>query len=244
MQKLEDEPRIEFENFHHAYDGLREDDFNRDWFGAWCAGRTGYPLVDACMRAVCATGYLNFRMRAMLVSFASYDLWLHWREPAVFLARQWLDYEPGIHYSQMQMQSGTTGINTVRVYDPTKQAYEQDPEGVFIRRWVPELATVPHAYIHEPWRMPTEVQRKHTCVLGRTYPLPIVDHASAARLAHARMAALRRETATQEQARAVLLRHGSRKDVRHRLKILRTGEAHQLPLDFSFEDEGVEEESN
>ncbi len=237
MQKLEDEPHIEFENFNHAYDGLRENDFNRDWFEVWCAGRTGYPLIDACMRAVCATGYLNFRMRAMLVSFASYDLWLHWREPGVFLARQWLDYEPGIHYSQMQMQSGTTGINTVRIYDPTKQAHDQDPEGVFIRRWVPELASVPLAYIHEPWRMPTEVQHKHGCVLGRDYPFPIVDHASVARLAHTRIAALRHEPTTKEQARAVLLRHGSRKDARRRLKTLRMDAAQQLPLDFPGEDE-------
>ena len=242
MQKLEDEPRIEFENFNHAYDGLREDDFNRDWFEAWCAGRTGYPLVDACMRAVCATGYLNFRMRAMLVSFASYDLWLHWREPGVFLARQWLDYEPGIHYSQMQMQSGTTGINTVRVYDPTKQAHEQDPDGQFIRRWVPELAAVPQAYIHEPWHMPTEVQRKRSCLLGRDYPLPIVDHASTVRLSRSRIAALRRESATQEQARAVLIRHGSRKDARRRLKTLHPGEAQQLPLGLPFADERLEEE--
>ena len=240
MQKLEDEPRIEFENFNHAYDGLRENDFNRDWFEAWCAGRTGYPLVDACMRAVCATGYLNFRMRAMLVSFASYDLWLHWREPGVFLARQWLDYEPGIHYSQMQMQSGTTGINTVRIYDPTKQAHDQDPDGEFIRRWVPELVNVPRAYIHEPWRMPTDVQHKHNCVLGRTYPLPLVDHMSAARVAHTRIAALRRRTATKEQSRAVLLRHGSRKEASRRLKTLQTGETHQLPLGFLFEDEGAE----
>ncbi len=240
MQKLEDEPRIEFENFNHAYDGLREQDFNRDWFEAWCAGRTGYPLIDACMRAVCATGYLNFRMRAMLVSFASYDLWLHWREPGVFLARQWLDYEPGIHYSQMQMQAGTTGINTIRIYDPTKQARDQDPEGIFIRRWVSELASVPHAYIHEPWRMPIEVQRKHGCILERDYPLPIVDHASAARLAHNRIAALRHKITTKEQARAVLLRHGSRKDARRRLKTLHVDVVQQLPLDFSDEEKNTE----
>jgi len=239
MQKLEDEPRIEFENFNHAYDGLRENQFNRDWFEAWCAGRTGYPLIDACMRAVCSTGYLNFRMRAMLVSFASYDLWLHWREPGMFLARQWLDYEPGIHYSQMQMQSGTTGINTVRVYDPTKQAQDQDPDGEFIRRWVPELATIPHTYIHMPWRMPTDVQHKHNCVLGRTYPLPIVDHTISSRTAHTRIAALRRLSATKEQSRVVLIRHGSRKDASHRLKILRAGEAQQLSFDFSHEDESA-----
>ena len=81
------------------------------------------------MRQLRATGWLNFRMRAMLVSFAAYHLWLHWREPGLFLARQFLDFEPGIHWSQMQMQSGTTGINTLRIYSPSKQARDQDPQG-------------------------------------------------------------------------------------------------------------------
>ena len=101
MQKLEDEPEIEFRNFNRAYDGLREDEFNDEYFEAWCHGRTGYPMVDACMRALHQTGWINFRMRAMLVSFASYHLWLHWRQPALYLARLFLDYEPGIHYSQI-----------------------------------------------------------------------------------------------------------------------------------------------
>ncbi|WP_240538288.1 FAD-binding domain-containing protein [Rhodoferax sp. PAMC 29310] len=150
MQKLEDEPDIEFHNFARAFDGLREDEFNEAHFLAWCQGRTGYPMVDACMRSLVATGWLNFRMRAMLVSFASYHLWLHWRPTGLFLARQFLDYEPGIHWSQMQMQSGTSGINTLRMYSPTKQAKDQDPVGHFIRRWVPELARVPLPYLAEP----------------------------------------------------------------------------------------------
>ena len=94
MQKLEDEPDIEFNNFARVCDGLREDEFNDAHFAAWCEGRTGYPMVDACMRSLIATGWLNFRMRAMLVSFASYHLWLHWRPTGLFLARQFLDYEP------------------------------------------------------------------------------------------------------------------------------------------------------
>ena len=211
MQKLEDEPAIEWRNFARACDGLREDAFNDAYFAAWCDGRTGYPMVDACMRSLKATGWLNFRMRAMLVSFASYHLWLHWRPTGLFLARQFLDFEPGIHWSQMQMQSGTTGINTLRMYSPTKQAKDQDPQGLFIRRWVPELARVPLPYLAEPWKMPAELQRTAGCTLGADYPLPIVDEKQALRAAKDRLYALRQTAAARDEASAVQARHGSRK---------------------------------
>lgn len=215
MQKLEDEPRIEFENFSHAFDGLREEfsatDEGREGLRRWQAGLTGYPMVDACMRAVRATGWLNFRMRAMVASFASYHLWLHWREPALYLARHFLDFEPGIHFSQFQMQSGTTGINTVRIYSPSKQALEQDPKGVFIRRWVPELAGVPESWLSQPHLMPADMQRRCGCVIGKDYPAPIVDHQSAVASARQKMAAVRRQPATREESRRVLRKHGSRK---------------------------------
>ena len=109
MQKLEDEPAIEFHNFVRGFDGLRENDFDDARFAAWAEGRTGYPMVDACMRCLHETGWINFRMRAMLMSFAAYHLWLHWRPAGLHLARLFVDYEPGIHWSQCQMQSGTTG---------------------------------------------------------------------------------------------------------------------------------------
>ncbi len=211
MQKLEDEPGIEFHNFARVCDGLRENDFNEAYFGAWCAGRTGYPMVDACMRSLVATGWLNFRMRAMLVSFASYHLWLHWRQTGLFLARQFLDCEPGIHWSQMQMQSGTTGINTLRIYSPTKQAQDQDPQGVFIRRWVPELARVPLPYLAEPWKMDVSVQRMAGCVIGVDYPAPVVEDKAAVKAAKDRMYGLRKSAEAREEAGAVQARHGSRK---------------------------------
>ena len=211
MQKLEDEPDIEFHNFARVCDGLREDDFNDAHFAAWCEGRTGFPMVDACMRSLVATGWLNFRMRAMLVSFASYHLWLHWRQPGLFLARQFLDFEPGIHWSQMQMQSGTTGINTLRMYSPAKQAQDQDPEGLFIRRWVPELARVPLPYLAEPWKMDISVQRMAACVIGRDYPASIVDDKVAIQAAKDRMYGLRQSQEAREEAGAVQARHGSRK---------------------------------
>ena len=215
MQKLEDEPRIEFGNFVRAYDGLREEFTNstegRRRFEAWKDGLTGYPMVDACIRCVKATGWLNFRMRAMLASFSAYHLWLHWREPAVWLGSHFLDFEPGIHFSQFQMQSGTSGINTVRIYSPAKQAAEQDPDGEFILRWVPEMRGVPVSWLARPEQMPAELQIRSGCVIGRDYPAPIVEHTVAVKEARERIAAVRRQTATRSQARAVFVRHGSRK---------------------------------
>ena len=214
MQKLEDEPAIEQANMWRAADGLREEEFSRERYEAWAAGRTGYPLVDACMRSLLATGWLTFRMRALLVSFASYSLWLDWRPTGLHLARQFLDFEPGIHWSQLQMQSGTTGINTLRIYNPDKQAIEQDPHGVFIRRWLPELNGVPDAHIHQPWTMPAPVQQAAGCLIGRDYPEPIVDHILAMRSAKARFTALRHDPAARAEARGVADRHGSRRDRR------------------------------
>lgn len=211
MQKLEDQPDIEFRNFARACDGLREDAFDPARFAAWCEGRTGYPMVDACMRSLRATGWLNFRMRAMLVSFASYHLWLHWRETGLFLARQFLDFEAGIHWSQMQMQSGTTGINTLRIYSPTKQAREHDPDGVFIRRWLPELARVPLPYLAEPWRMSRDEQRAAGCIIGGDYPAPIVPDAPAVKRAKDRLYGLRAKPEARSEANAIQSRHGSRK---------------------------------
>lgn len=220
MQKLEDDPRIEFENFSRAYDGLREPftetPDGRERLAAWQEGLTGFPMVDACMRAVRATGWLNFRMRAMVMSFASYGLWLHWRPTAVHLGRCFLDFEPGIHFSQAQMQSGTTGINTLRIYSPAKQVVDHDPRGVFIRRWVPELAGVPDAYLPSPERMPLEIQEAAGCVVGVDYPKPVVDIRAATAEAKRRMQAVRSGEAARVEARRVVARHGSRLRSRHR----------------------------
>lgn len=211
MQKLEDEPRIEFENMARVYDGLREEAWKEARFQAWCAGQTGYPMVDACIRALHARSWINFRMRAMLMSFSSYHLWLHWRRPAIFLGRHFLDYEPGIHYSQAQMQSGTTGINTVRIYSPAKQVKDHDPTGVFIRQWVPELMGVPDAYIANPECMPRDVQRKAGCRIGKDYPAPIVDHKEATDFARKQIYGRRREARAREESQQIYAKHGSRR---------------------------------
>jgi deoxyribodipyrimidine photo-lyase len=211
MQKLEDQPSLEFVNQARAYDGLRENDFDEPRFAAWCEGRTGFPMIDACMRALHATGWINFRMRAMLMSFASYHLWLHWRPTALSLARQFLDFEPGIHYPQSQMQSGVTGINTIRIYSPAKQARDNDPSGEFIRRFVPELALVPLPYLAEPHLIPPIVAADIGFRIGIDYPLPIVDHAEAVTRAKSRIYAIRRRGEARSEATQVYLKHGSRK---------------------------------
>jgi len=211
IQKLESEPAIEFHNLQRACDGLRDTDAAGARLDAWRRGETGYPLVDACMRALQHSGWLNFRMRALVVSFAAYQLWLHWREPALHLARVFTDYEPGIHYCQMQMQSGTTGINTLRIYNPLKQSLDQDPDGRFIRRWVPELAPLPTHWLHQPWAMPATVQHSLGCRIGSDYPPPLVNHEQAAREARLRFTPVRRDQAANREADAIRARHGSRR---------------------------------
>ena len=236
MQKLEDAPDIEHRNIHPAYDGMRpppDPGGSSSLLSAWESGETGLPFVDACMRSLRATGWLNFRMRAMVMSVASYQLWLDWRAPGLHLARLFTDYEPGIHWPQVQMQSGTTGINIVRIYNPVKQGYDQDPAGAFVRRWVPELAAVPDPFIHEPWRWVGASD-----ILGRTYPIPIVDHAQAARFARQRIWSVRRGEAFRDQANAIQDKHGSRRSglsqqSQRRVRARRSAGA-QLPLPLAL----------
>lgn len=206
IQKLEDEPKLEFENLHKAYNGIRSPEANEERLHAWMNGQTGLPFVDACMRSLTATGWLNFRMRAMVTAVASYHLWLDWRKPGEHLARQFTDYEPGIHWPQIQMQSGTTGINTIRIYNPVKQGYDQDPEGLFVRRWVPELADIDTSFLQEPWKA-----ENAGSILGKTYPFPIVDHLSAAKDARQKIWAVRRGDKYRGQANSIQKKHGSRK---------------------------------
>lgn len=206
MQKLEDAPSIEFANLHPAYDGLRPEIADAAMLHAWSAGETGFPFVDACMRALHQHGWINFRMRAMLMSFASYHLWLPWRDSGLHLARMFTDYEPGIHWPQVQMQSGTTGINTMRIYNPVKQGYDQDADGAFVRAYLPELAVVPEAFVHEPWRW--DGARN---ILGRAYPAPVVDNVAAARAAREALSAVRKGAGHRAVAKTIANKHGSRK---------------------------------
>ena len=220
IQKLESEPRIEFENMQRSMDGLRDTVTDLEKFNAWSTGHTGWPLVDACMRCLRQTGWINFRMRAMVQSIASYHYWIHWRVTSLHLARLFTDYEPGIHYPQAQMQSGTTGINTARIYNPIKQSLDQDPEGVFIRRWVPELEQVSKEWIHMPWKMPHNLQKESACIIGKDYPEPLVDHEIAAREARQKLSLWRKQTPAREESRRILKKHGSRKRPAKRRRVV------------------------
>ena len=209
IQKLESEPAIEFRNVNRGFDGLRNEaeitPEEATKLIAWAQGTTGLPFVDACMRSLIATGWINFRMRAMLVSFASYHLWLHWRATGCHLARLFTDYEPGIHWSQFQMQSGVTGINTIRIYNPIKQSIDQDPDGIFIRTWLPELSGLAPEFIHEPWKSPAP---------PKGYPAPIVDVQLAARAAKERIYGKKAEKVVKDIAQTVYQKHGSRSPAR------------------------------
>ena len=210
IQKLESQPSIEFNNMNREFDGMRENEFDEGRFEAWCRGETGFPMIDACMRALQLNGWINFRMRAMLLSFATYQLWLHWRKPAIFLARHFIDFEPGIHYSQVQMQAGVTGINTLRVYSPKKQLLDQDPKGVFVRRYLPELSAVPISDLAEPHVMPPLLQLGSGFQAGVHYPLPIVDPEESYRRAKERIFEWKNRPEVRKAAQKVLQRHSAR----------------------------------
>jgi len=206
IQKFEMECQMEFRSVNKGYQNLVKP-INKKFISAWEKGKTGYPLIDASMRCVVETGYLNFRMRALLVSFLTHHLWQPWQSGVIHLARNFLDFEPGIHYSQFQMQAGETGINMIRIYNPTKNAKEHDKEGIFIKKWIPELKKIPTPLLFEPWKMSLIDQETYECKIGKDYPNPIVDISETYKYAASKLWRIKSDPKVKEESSRILQKH-------------------------------------
>ena len=196
-QRLESEPALEFHSLHPCYRDLAYENDER-LHAVWREGNTGFPLVDAVMRCLEATGFVNFRMRAMVVSFACHVLHLDWRLIHPHLACVFRDYDPGIHLNQLQMQAGVVGLNTIRVYSPAKQLADWDADCRFVKQWIPELKEIPAENILHGDRLPG-------------YPPPIVAFAERSKQMTSLLYGIRKSAAAREATPAVLFKHGSRK---------------------------------
>ena len=212
IQKFDSECEMEFMPLNAGYRDFpyRDDDQVTADIQRWSEGNTGIPMIDACMRCLEQTGYINFRMRAMLVSFVTHHLNIDWRLASLPLAQRFLDFEPGIHYPQIQMQASVTGINTIRIYNPIKQSKEQDEDGSFKQLWCPELRSLTKDELHEPWL----VSNGSNSVEVLAYPKPMIDLAAAAKRARERLWSYRKREAVTERIPAILAKHVSPKSRR------------------------------
>ncbi len=206
IQKFEMEHTMEQESINKGFQKLKKE-ISRSYQEAWKTGQTGFPLVDAAMRCLNETGYLNFRMRALLVSFFTHNLWQPWQAASQHLSQMFLDFEPGIHFPQLQMQAGETGTNLLRIYNPIKNSLEHDPDGNFIRKWVPELRDLETAFVHEPYLMTEMEQQFYNFKLGEDYPLPIVDIEETRKKASDILWNLRKNKMVKQESQRILKKH-------------------------------------
>jgi deoxyribodipyrimidine photo-lyase len=197
VQKLHTEPELEFNSMHRMCDDLRPE-YDNEIIEKWIEGETGFPFLDACMKFLNENGWINFRMRAMIMSFASYNLWQPWQKTSPRLAELFTDYEPGIHISQVQMQSGVTGINLPRIYSISKQSMDQDPDAEWTKNLLPQLNDFDPKLIHN-------------AELNDSYIPQIVDLKSSAKFARDQIWSIRKSIEFKNEARKVYLKHGSRR---------------------------------
>jgi deoxyribodipyrimidine photo-lyase len=193
QQILYHHPQVVTQSFKPEYDRIGWDD-DPQLFAAWCEGRTGYPLVDAAMAQINRTGYMHNRLRMVTASFLAKDLGIDWRRGERYFARRLLDFDLAANNGgwQWAASSGCDAQPYFRIFNPVAQSEKFDPEGKFIRRYLPQLAGFTEREIHAPWRVPPLRQRQAGCVIGVDYPSPVVDHGEARQRTLQRYAVVRR----------------------------------------------------
>lgn len=206
IQKFEMECIMETESLNKGFHKLKKE-ISEKYQEAWRDGVTGIPFIDASMRCLSQTGYINFRMRAMLVSFFIHNLWQPWQDASKYLSKIFLDFEPGIHFPQLQMQAGETGINTIRIYNPIKNGLEHDSDAKFITKWVPELEQLPVRFRHEPNKLTNLEQKLYNFTLGVDYPKPIVNISSTRKKASDVIWNMRKDKDVIEESIRILNKH-------------------------------------